>query len=656
MSSRRSFYRDVEREVAHRFIRLESDISDSDVSIDVHSQFNQSIQSVSYVDINVNSQVDFDVDTDFETSQTSSLIDSNDNETDSLRLDLAAVASDPKICGSTMNKVLSVIKKYHPDIPSDVRTLRKTPKKSDVQQLVLGGSFFYFGVRKALLKFFKKHNFSPDIEIIEIDVNTDGTPLAKSSRSELWPILINVVNYVDVLVIGAYEGKGKMKDVNLFWSRFVDEINDIKLNGIIYNNVRIDVNIRAFICDAPARAMILFVKLHSGYWSCTRCTTKGIKGRTVPKFTETEASLRTNQSFRSRQQPEHHHSLNPGALENIIDLDCVTQVVIDYMHCCLEGVVNQILKLFIKVRRKPFSLTKDKIDELNQMIESLKKFPSEFCRKPRTLNEMSFFKATEFRRFLLYDGPVILKYILTTVYYNNFMKLSCAFRILLNDEDCIRNNECARQLLKSFVEEFNILFGDVAMTFNVHSLIHVADDALKFGALDQISTFKFENALQIIKNMIHSGYLPLQQLSNRIHEQYLLNDTVVAKSFPILKHKCLENCFKSVSFKNFQLTTAFPNNYCLVDDCVFKVVLIYETEIECCQVIHLNSYFDTPICSTNLKIFSTSIGETVDEISHRFEFDKIQSKLVKLELECKNIIVYLPMIHSTHSTFSSNEN
>lgn len=113
-------------------------------------------------------------------------------------------------------------------------------------------------------------------------MNTDGTPLTKSSRSELWPILINVVNYVDVLVLGSYQGKGKMKDVNLFWSNFVNEI--IILNGIIYNNVKIEVNIRAFICDCPARAMILFVKLHSGYYSCTRCSTRGIQGKTVPNL------------------------------------------------------------------------------------------------------------------------------------------------------------------------------------------------------------------------------------------------------------------------------------------------------------------------------------------------------------------------------------
>lgn len=30
--------------------------------------------------------------------------------------------------------------------------------------------------------------------------------------------------------------------------------------------------------DSPDRLMILFVKIHSGYYSCTRYTTKGIKG------------------------------------------------------------------------------------------------------------------------------------------------------------------------------------------------------------------------------------------------------------------------------------------------------------------------------------------------------------------------------------------
>jgi len=62
-------------------------------------------------------------------------------------------------------------------------------------------------------------------------------------------------------------------------------------------------------------------------------------------------------------------------------------------------------------------------------------------------------------------------------------------------------------------------------------MLHLADDALRWGALDDFSAFTFENHLQYIKKLVRGNDKPLEQLSNRVHEirnsRYVtFNDTI----------------------------------------------------------------------------------------------------------------------------------
>ena len=108
-------------------------------------------------------------------------------------------------------------------------------------------------------------------------------------------------------------------------------------------------------------------------------------------------------------------------------------------------------------------------------------------------------KATEFRLFLLYTGPVVLKGKLTPALYKNFMCLSVAIRILLNNNSNSESYDYAEKLLKCFVEGVSEHYGDEQLVYNVHSLIHLADDARKYGSLNTISCFPFESFLGHLK-------------------------------------------------------------------------------------------------------------------------------------------------------------
>lgn len=146
------------------------------------------------------------------------------------------------------------------------------------------------------------------------------------------------------------------------------------------------IKIRCFIMDAPARFFVLSTKGHTGYYSCVRCTQKGehINHRLV--FLPNEnAACRTNETFRERNQPEHHLTLSPTAVEHL-DIDIVNQFALDYMHIICLGVVRTLLNTWIKVRGKTFSLSNNQIKNLSQNLVNLRCcITKEFCRKPRSL-------------------------------------------------------------------------------------------------------------------------------------------------------------------------------------------------------------------------------------------------------------------------------
>lgn len=63
------------------------------------------------------------------------------------------------------------------------------------------------------------------------------------------------------------------------------------------------------------------------------------------------------------------------------------------------------------------------------LMKLLKSQPSEFARRIRDLGTLKYWKGTEFRTFLFYTGPVVLKNILSPEAYNHFLALHCAVRI-----------------------------------------------------------------------------------------------------------------------------------------------------------------------------------------------------------------------------------
>lgn len=80
------------------------------------------------------------------------------------------------------------------------------------------------------------------------------------------------------------------------------------------------------------------------------------------------------------------------------------------------------------------------------------------------------------------------------------------------------DNRIARDCLKYFSDQFGKIYGRNHLIYNVHSIIHLADDCLTHGPLDRFSCFPFETYLGRLKRLIRSSNRPLAQMVRRISE------------------------------------------------------------------------------------------------------------------------------------------
>ncbi|XP_065645700.1 uncharacterized protein LOC136076155 [Hydra vulgaris] len=134
-----------------------------------------------------------------------------------------------------------------------------------------------------------------------------------------------------------------------------------------------------------------------------------------------------------------------------------------------------------------------------ELINIAKYVTMEFSSKPRSLNEIDCWKATEFRTFLCYLRPLVLRSHLSPQQYHHFMLMHVAVTILSSNSMLNMYCDYAENLLKEFVDQMSELYGSTAVIYTIHSLIHVCDDVRRLGTLDEYSAFPFENALGMLK-------------------------------------------------------------------------------------------------------------------------------------------------------------
>ncbi|KAK6493020.1 hypothetical protein HHUSO_G2484, partial [Huso huso] len=549
---------------------------------------------------------------DFESEDTMSGSDREDEKACSLRGELKdwAVGSNIPMCH--INSLLGILRRFFPSLPKDARTLMATSTSYNLET-VAGGTYHHFGVAQGILSQLASNMELASNNCVTLQINIDGIPLFKSSNVQFWPILglLEEDKNKNPFIIGLFVGKSKPKDANSYLKYFVDEMKHIQNEGMSFDGKLVKVTISNFVCDAPARPFVKSVKNHNGYSGCEKCVQNGVWESNRMTFPEVGAAPRTDVMFDEMVDEDHH--MGDCSLRKL-KIGMVSQFPLDFMHLVCLGVMRRLLLLWIK-GPLPTRTGGQHVKLISESIVNFVSFlPREFARKGRSLAEIDRWKATEFRTFLLYTGPVALKGKIPDALYYHFLMLHVGITILCSPLLCTQYCDYAEELLVLFVQQFASVYGNIVV-YNIHGLVHLANDVRKFGPLQNFSAFPFENYLQIIKRMIRKPKYPLQQVIRRLSEKKCAGQSKQLKRGCKKEHfsgplpanilPCFRQ-FKELHMDTFMISVNTGDNAILVDQNIFlvkNIIVVDDVTSLVCQKFSVKvPFFQYPVDSLKINI------------------------------------------------------
>lgn len=378
--------------------------------------------------------------------------------------------------------------------------------------------------------------------------NCDGIPVFESSQCSLWPIQVTInelppaVRKEHVLLSSLWFGKSKPV-IQTFLKPFVEEMGALKDIGLQWtdgDDIRTSrVYAVVSACDAIARPMLKDSIQFNGKYGCDWCLHPGERIAKGNGFVNIYPCKEDSPATRQQQQWEDDaiKASQEGCpvsgvkgISPLLFLPCfniITGFVPEYMHAVLLGVVRQFMTLWLdsSYHCKPWYIGTRK-QVLNSRLLSLKP-PKEVTRTPSSLDKLKFWKASEFKNWLLYYSFAVLQGVLPTQYLNHWLLLVFALYVLLMDNISRQAIQKADLALHKFVIQAATLYGREHISFNVHQLTHLADSVKLWGPLWCISAFTFESNNHNIMLYFHGTQcVPEQVCRTFLLWRYIFKQTV----------------------------------------------------------------------------------------------------------------------------------
>lgn len=355
--------------------------------------------------------------------------------------------------------------------------------------------------------------------------NTDGIQPFKSSRLTIWPIFIALaslppsirMNRDNLVTLALWVGS--KPPMNLLLKPLKQIMKRMSSNGVC---VRTSAGMKNVILsplfgvfDLVAKAPVLNMHQFNGYNGCPTCLHPGESCGGILVYLPGTYPLRTHDSIKlAGREAEQSKTVVNGikgksVLTKVVDL--VNGIPVDYMHCVLEGVTKRLLEIWVRSTRSAAYIGRFIKNIDKHLLEQHP--PHDFSRIPRCIKKhRSYWKASEFRNWLLYYSLPLLMNVLPPLYLHHFSLLVCAMHILLQSQLSDVQVQAAEEMLITFYTLIPELYGDNHCTLNAHLLVHLTKYVRLWGPLWTHSAFGFESMNGHITGMIHSKHKIADQL------------------------------------------------------------------------------------------------------------------------------------------------
>lgn len=265
------------------------------------------------------------------------------------------------------------------------------------------------------------------------------------------------------------------------------------------------------------------------------------------------------------------------------------------MHGVLLGVQKLLLELwFLPKHGKEIFNFHDKQDCVDDRLIRIKPTLN-ITRLPRSVQDLKYWKASEYRSFLLYFGAPVLHDILDKERFSHYLLLVNSMHILLKFGSTPDDINRAEIMLTNFCESFAVLYDDRFMRLNVHQLLHLPDSVRTLGPLYTHSCFSFEDKNGVLLKMIRGT----QNIDNQI-----VTGVSFIQKLPELKEHCiLRNSKCEEIYNSIESVTLLKRNHCIQEG-IYVLGAVKEKVLSLKEQNALEKYFGYALTQNQFKSFT----------------------------------------------------